>query len=303
MGNEQTSLLRDAQLKTLWMARIDYSAKSGVNPHAHDDFYQLLIVLEGKGEVQIDGKHYPICGGYFYVFPQGVRHGFRFSAESITLDVKFSIYDEGLKQLFGAPDLLGPCDPEDLADMKHWFALSLKNVKHPHPLLPYRIDSGFKGTLLSIIQKKRQDDATAPSGPRAGGLRAGSKLKSDFPMAEYIRQRLADKITLEDIARHFGFHPHYLIKIFNDHTGMSPMQYLQELRLEQAKEYLEFTDLSVAEISERLGWTNSYFSRLFHQREGMSPSEYRKHATAAIGKDIALVADFQNEWQIVSQLS
>jgi len=296
MSNEQASLLRDSQLRTLWMARIDYSPQSGVNPHVHDDFYQLLTVLGGRGEVQIDGEHYPVGEGYVYLFPRGTRHGFRFTAETVTLDVKFKVEDEQLAQLFSSTGLAGPCDPEDLADLKRWFALSLKNIKQPHPLLPYRIDSGFKGTLLSMVQKTIADESLALS-------RSRFRLYDDFPIAEYIRRHIAEKITLEDIAKHFGFHPHYLIKLFHDRTGMSPMQYLQELRLEKAKEYLEMTDLTVAEISERLGWTNSYFSRLFHQREGVSPTEYRKNAVTAVGKDIALEAAFRNEWQIVSQMS
>jgi AraC-like DNA-binding protein len=199
--------------------------------------------------------------------------------------------------MLSSSDLIGQCAPEDLAQLKQWFELSLKNERHPSPLLPFRIDCGFKGTIISMLLKKQMDPSVRSAG------RTASKPFDDFPIAQFIRRHIGDKISLEDIAKHFGFHPHYLIKLFNDRTGMSPMQYLQELRLEKAKELLEMTDLTVSEISERLGWTNSYFSRLFHQREGVSPSEYRKHAITAIGKDIALEAAFQNEWQIVSNLN
>ncbi|MNI47491.1 HTH-type transcriptional regulator YesS [compost metagenome] len=105
-------------------------------------------------------------------------------------------------------------------------------------------------------------------------------------MAAYIHEHITEKLSLVDIAKHFGFHPHYLIKIFSDKTGMSPIQYLQEVRLEKAKEYLEYTELTIMEISGKLGWSHSYFSRLFHQREGTSPTHYRKHAAMGIGKDI-----------------
>lgn len=292
MSKIQANMLRDAQLKTLWIARLDYMKNSGVNSHIHDNFYQLLVVMEGEGTVQIEDQSYPIIEGYFYLFPEGMNHEFRFSANGATIEVKFSVYDRELHSLLSKPPYSGLSDPNDIADLKQWFSLSLENVKTPHPLLPYRIDSGFKGTLLSLKQKPHRVQRWAKQKTNAIG-------SSSFPMAVYIRERITEKISLDDIALHFGFHPHYFIKIFNDHMGISPMQYLLEHRLEKAKEYLEFTNLTVTEISEKLNWTQSYFSKLFQQREGISPTEYRKNATAAVGKDIVLAQEFQNKWQIV----
>lgn len=286
--------LRDTQLTTLWIARIDYTRNSGVNPHVHDAFYQLLIVMEGEGEIEVAGTRHRTQGGHYCLFPQNQPHGFNFSSDSVTIDIKFKVHDQGLERLINEQLLYGKCDQDDLTDIKHWFSLSLQNANKPQPLLPYRIDSGFKGTLLSIIQKAHLASAAGT------GAVNSRKLKRDFPMAEFIHRNIAEKITLDDIAKHFGFHPHYLIKLFSDHTGMSPIQYLQEARLEKAKEYLEQNELSVSEISEQLGWTNSYFSRLFKQREGVSPSQYRKNVTSAIGKDIVLEQAFENEWQIIS---
>jgi AraC-like DNA-binding protein len=292
MSHVQTNHLRDTQLKTLWIARIDYSKESGVNSHTHD-FYQILVVMEGKGEIQINGKSNPILEGHFYFFPKGIKHQFRFFTKAVTIDVKFSVHDENLKNLISMLPPMGQCDLNDIAEVKQWFTLSLNNAKDPHPLIPFRIDSGFKGTLLSIMHKSHRAQVKVKE-------QACTENNSNFPMAEFIHKNIMEKITLVDIANHFGFHPHYLIKIFNDNMGVSPIQYLQEKRLEKAKEYLEFTNLSVKEISEKLNWTNSYFSRLFHQREGISPSEFRRNVTTAVGKDIVLAQDFQNEWQIVS---
>lgn len=63
---------------------------------------------------------------------------------------------------------------------------------------------------------------------------------------------------------------------FKSHTGMTPLQYLLEIRLSYASKLLESTNLQISEISEFVGYDNAlYFSRLFHHHIGECPREYR----------------------------
>lgn len=60
-------------------------------------------------------------------------------------------------------------------------------------------------------------------------------------------------------------------------TGMTPMEYVHTLRLEEAKQYLESGDEPVEEVSERLGYADpSFFRRLFKRQVGLTPSQYRR---------------------------
>ncbi|MGN0426652.1 MAG: helix-turn-helix domain-containing protein [Agathobacter sp.] len=64
---------------------------------------------------------------------------------------------------------------------------------------------------------------------------------------------------------------------FKEYTGQTPLQYILEIRLTNAKKMLETTDYSISEISASVGYENAlYFSRLFHKHIGVSPKEYRK---------------------------
>lgn len=284
MTMESKPLLRDAQLTMLQIARNDYSEQHSISPHVHEHYHQLVVVHKGSGDMQLNDHHYPVSGRYFYLIPPQSRHAFHFNVESTAVDYKFKLYDEGLARAMEAYPTYGPCSNEDLADLKQWFQLSMEYSRMPDPLALYRIDSGFKGTLLSLLQKSCL--RTAQKTPRS---KVGAY--SDFPIAAFINEHLSDKLSLMDIANHFGFHPHYIIKICNDHIGMSPMQYLQEKRLEKAMEFLEDTDWTVTEISEKLGWTTSYFSRLFHQKKGISPSQFRKKAVYSLRSDVWLEVD------------
>ncbi|UQZ81494.1 HTH-type transcriptional regulator YesS [Paenibacillus konkukensis] len=280
MAIEAKRSLRDAQLNMLQVARNDYLPGEAISLHAHE-YHQLVVLRKGGGEMLCGERRCPLRGKHFYLIPPQAKHAFYFQEQSVAIDYKFRLYDEELAQAIRTHPSNGPCGGDDMADLLMWFQLSLEYAQKPERLALYRIDSGFKGTLLSLLQKSLRG-----AGQEGGRLRRTAGLYADFPIAAYMNEHLADKLSLVDIANHFGFHPHYIIKVCNDRIGKSPMQYLQEIRLEKAMEYLEETNWTVTEISERLGWTTSYFSRLFHRKTGTPPSQYRKKTLHPAKTDI-----------------
>ena len=64
---------------------------------------------------------------------------------------------------------------------------------------------------------------------------------------------------------------------FRQATGMAPMEYVQNLRLEEAKQWLETSDKAVEAIAETLGYEDArFFNRLFRRKVGLTPAQYRK---------------------------
>jgi transcriptional regulator GlxA family with amidase domain len=64
---------------------------------------------------------------------------------------------------------------------------------------------------------------------------------------------------------------------FAQATGMSPMEYLHTLRLEEAKQILETTNLSIDAVANEVGYAeSSFFGRLFRRKVGITPAQYRK---------------------------
>jgi AraC-like DNA-binding protein len=69
-----------------------------------------------------------------------------------------------------------------------------------------------------------------------------------------------------------------LQRAFSKHFGMSPKQYLIQLRMNHALELLTESEFSVREISSACGFTDEkYFSRAFKKRYGYPPSQLKKH--------------------------
>jgi len=93
---------------------------------------------------------------------------------------------------------------------------------------------------------------------------------------EIIRQQFHRDISLGELAQTVGVSVTYLSKLFNRKYGMNYREYLNEIRIEQAKALLEVPHMKVMEIARRVGYSNAnYFTRIFKRLTGLSPQEYR----------------------------
>ena len=93
----------------------------------------------------------------------------------------------------------------------------------------------------------------------------------------YMKENLENKITLKDIAKNMGYSSSRLGAIFAEKTSYSPMDYYNQLKIQRACSYLQFSDLKLKEIAFRLGFYDPFhFSKAFKQEMEITPKEYRK---------------------------
>ncbi len=93
---------------------------------------------------------------------------------------------------------------------------------------------------------------------------------------QYLNQHFAEEISLSGLAEEFFLAPTYLAKRFKENTGKTVIQYLEELRLKNARELLQSSDLSISEIALKTGYSDSnYFARSFRKVCKVTPREYR----------------------------
>ncbi len=92
-----------------------------------------------------------------------------------------------------------------------------------------------------------------------------------------LRNNYKESINIENIAVENNIGYSYFRKMFKKYTGISPKQYLLQLKIKHAKELLLNTDMSVGEISNNLGFYSIfYFSRIFKAKTGLNPSDLRR---------------------------
>lgn len=95
---------------------------------------------------------------------------------------------------------------------------------------------------------------------------------------EMVHRRFDTELTLEACAAKLNYHPNHLGPLFSRETGISFSEYLQQYRLQMAKQWLVETDMKIGEIAERLTYTNPQnFIRFFRKMEDMTPGQFREH--------------------------
>jgi AraC-like DNA-binding protein len=93
----------------------------------------------------------------------------------------------------------------------------------------------------------------------------------------YIEQHLADECDLSDLARDAGISKAHYVSAFRKHYGVTPIRFLWQIRTRKAVDFVEKTDLNLAEISNRCGYKSEYhLSREIKRLTGMSPRQMRK---------------------------
>lgn len=117
--------------------------------------------------------------------------------------------------------------------------------------------------LLMKLKEKRTENDTARA------------------LIEYIDKNLCKISSLSDICKEFHYSKNYIIRIFNKEFGLSPIQYINEVKIKRAMYLLETTSRPVKEIMEECGYLDyPYFYKRFVKKTGASPQNWRKRIHA-----------------------
>lgn len=96
---------------------------------------------------------------------------------------------------------------------------------------------------------------------------------------ELVEQRLAEELSVGDMARAAGLSPSAFLRAFRGSTGTTPGEFLLARRIEAASRALEQNDLAISAVARCAGFKSSnHFATTFAARRGMSPSAYRRWA-------------------------
>ena len=94
---------------------------------------------------------------------------------------------------------------------------------------------------------------------------------------QWLQSNISSPCTVSQLATELKLHPRTLNRRFRRATGMTPLSYLQSLRIASAKELLRHSNLAVGDIAWQVGIQDvSYFSQLFRRHSGMNPLKYRE---------------------------
>ena len=155
-------------------------------------------------------------------------------------------------------------------------------------------ERGFESVTVADVMKsaglthggfygyfKSKDDLIAQALAEVLGRAAAPPADLADYAARYLsrghRDNVAGGCPVAALAARSGLSERGFLKRFRAATGMAPMEYVQVLRIEEAKHVLETTERSVDEVAADVGYVEpASFRRLFRRMVGLAPSEYRR---------------------------
>ena len=260
------------------------------NQHSHR-FTELVIVLSGKGVQQANGFRHEVSGGDVWVIPTGGTHCYlecdKLSLVNILFDLdKLPIPFMDMHLLPGFHELFPDAEKffleakpypgyrlseSLLKELKPFIEEMLAECKNFTPGRNYRLLSLFMMIVGKLICNYPQ-----PAVQLSGNLFPAYQLSE---VIGFLNREYRNKITLHDILKRIPMSRSTLNRNFIKAFGMSPIQYLNKIRLDHAAQMLTSTDLSIGEIAQLSGFDDSnYFTRIFHKKYGTTPGKWRRNS-------------------------
>jgi transcriptional regulator GlxA family with amidase domain len=142
-------------------------------------------------------------------------------------------------------------------------------------IIARHVSPGEALRIAKVYLLKWHDEGELPYTPLVRPLPHGDSVARDCE--EWLREHFPEIDAISQVVSRAVIPERTLKRRFKAATGVSLIEYLQNLRIEEGKRLLETSDLPVEEISAAVGYQDaSFFRRLFKRLAGLTPSRYRR---------------------------
>lgn len=260
-----------------------------VQSHRHE-YIEIAFIAKGACSHAYHNSTVRLIPGDVFVITPHEDHSYEISSDTVIYNCLFypealgedwdrlkktnSIYDLLIVEPFYRPETghqevlhLSPAEAEYVESLLRKMMEEQKRREEGFELV-LKAFLGIFLCTLGRIWKKRFGEANGFNSNRRG-------LLSDA-MA-FIENNIKDEIKIGDIASKAYLSPGYFCKVFKETTGVTPIDYINGIRIEKARKLLEDQSLTVSEVGEAVGIRDlNYFSKVFKSKVGCTPSEFRK---------------------------
>lgn len=275
VNEEPLSTGSEAGLKARLLFICKVEGKDAAIPrvmHKHDERFEMMFIVEGKGTYNIDGKSYQVTRGDMLIFNRGTLHDenpvasadlliFSCGIDSLNLNGLPLNHLTGHSQIAVMPSEAYYEDIKGLY-LQMWEHVSAKGLYHRE------LGNSYLHVLLMLYRKiwagnKPQHADTVEV--------IGTKIK------DFIDVNYKDEILFNQITKELGMNHFYLAHLFKNFSGYSPKQYQTRRRIGEAQSLLLSTEWSITEVANAVGYENvNNFHRIFNNMIGIAPARYKR---------------------------
>ncbi|OBZ14026.1 DNA-binding protein [Bacillus sp. FJAT-27264] len=219
--------------------------------HSHP-YAQLIIPLQGEMAIEAGAENHVLGDELLFYVPPKCDHSFHSNVrnEFLVLDI---------------PDVMIPSSRLD------------------HKGTTYALNNKWKGIRYLILNELHQESASPSALKELFPYISHNLISQRQPRSiQYIHEHYHENISVQQLAELEHYNRSYYSDWFVRETGSTPSSYLQEVRLNKAKQLLCETNYSILQIAIQVGLEHqSSLTRLFQQFEQITPSQYRKQHTTS----------------------
>jgi len=241
------------------------------------NYIEICVCLNGDFSMQMKDSIFDISAGDTCLILPGVLHSElpkkNSSYESIWISIHFDLVNIHLSGRNYEDGLFYTKDGNTLTCNKEFrfITSSINDEFTDKATYFYDVAKSNVLQLLILILRKIMAQGDNKHGSEPWKDNIVSQVK------QYIYKNYSNAIRLNDISHELCISPNYLNSIFKFVTGKTIIQYLEEYRIDKARQLLKDSKKSINEISHQLGYYDQYhFSKIFKKATGYSPLLYRK---------------------------
>jgi len=253
--------------------------------HWHNSF-ELIEVVEGKFFCNVDGSEFLINKGNICIINRGRLHhiytedhnAFKCRKKTIIFNPDYFIKDENIYEKYILPLLEKDAFAHIQFNIKKGIGLDINALMKEIEALEDEKPIGYELEEYSLIYKViRYLYLAYQSSKQSIHTAYDANVQIQRNMTSFIHEHFSSKIGLEDIAEAGQVSKSTCIRLFHKYTGKSPIDFLNNYRLQMSAEKLVTTSEQITEIAYACGFGQpSYFNRLFLKEYNMTPNQYRK---------------------------
>lgn len=217
----------------------------------------LYYILSGEARITLPEGEFLVGAGTVCAFDADIPLSLENPGPSPLESYQISFYADKNLSALGLFPVIG-----NATDLRPRFAAAYEGYSGRGEC--YRIRA--RAALLELIA------ALIAALSEERGSKRGARIA---PVLDYIKENYTAHLSLPMLSRAVGYSPSYLRELFRAELGLSPVHYVNRLRIERACSLLH-EDIPIWQVAELVGCPNAnYFSRLFRAEMGVTPGEYK----------------------------